>query len=66
MIEAGANIVASDGMNGKGFASISRFVGKYFDAGWSERCFVKVEMAMDLRMGRKLWINSRRSKKIKS
>jgi hypothetical protein len=50
VMEAQANLVASDGLDCKEFASVSRFMSKDFDARWSERCLVKVEVAVDLRV----------------
>ena len=64
MVEARSNVVASDSVDCKGFTSISRFMGEDFYAGWSKRCFVIVEVAMDLRMGGELWIDSTWSKEI--
>ena len=64
MMQAWADIVAADGVNRKGFASVSGLVGKDFDAGWSKRRFVIVEMTMYLSMCGKLWIDLTWAKKV--
>ena len=50
MMEAGADVVSTDGVDGKGFTGGGRLMGKNFDAGWSKGRFVKIEMAVYLGM----------------
>jgi hypothetical protein len=57
-MEARAYIVTSNGVNGEGFATVGRFVGKNFYARWGERSFVEIKMAMDLSMSGKFWIDA--------
>ena len=66
MLEAGADVVASNCMDSEGFASVSRFVGKDFNTGWSDGCFIKIEMAMYLGMSGETGVYARRSKEIQS
>jgi hypothetical protein len=48
-MEAWAGVVATSGVDCKGFATVGRLMGKYFDARWRERRLVIVEVVMDLR-----------------
>ena len=52
VIEARAYVVATSGVDGECFSAFGTLMSVDFDAGWSEWCFVEVEGAMDLGMGR--------------
>ena len=51
-MEAWADVVASSGVDCKGFATVGGFMSKDFDARWRERRLVIVEVAMDLHVCR--------------
>ncbi len=52
VVEARANVVASSGVDGESFAAFGTFMGVDLDAGWGKRCFVEIERAVDLGIGR--------------
>jgi hypothetical protein len=51
VVEAGTYIITSDSVDSEGFTSRGWFMDKDLDARWCKRSFVKVEMAVNLRMG---------------
>ena len=64
MMQARTNIVAADGMNCKGFASVCGFMGKNFYSRWCKGCFVIIEVAMNLGVGRELQVDARGTQKV--
>ena len=64
VMETGANIETSSRMDGKRFTVVGTFVGENFDARRSKWCFVKIEGAMDLSVGRQLGVDARWAKQV--
>ena len=59
VMQAWADIVSSYSVNCKGFAAVSRFMRKDFDARWRQRCFVIIEISVNLRMCRQFRVDAR-------
>jgi hypothetical protein len=65
-MEAGADVIATDGVNGEGFASVSGFMGEDLNAGGSKWGLVKVEMSVSLGVCREFRIDPRGSEEVES
>ena len=64
VVEARTNVVTSSRVHGESFAAVGTFMGVDFDAGWGKRCFVEIERAVDLGIGRELWVDAGWAKKV--
>ena len=64
VVEARTNVVTSSGVHGESFAAVGTFMGVDFDAEWGKRCFVEIERAVDLGVGRELRIDAGWAEKV--
>jgi hypothetical protein len=64
MVETGANVIASSGVDSEGFSFFGSFVDEDFDSWWGEWRFVEIESTEDLGVCRELWVDAGGAKEV--